>query len=120
MTQDQSARSILAAKLKEYRQKSGLTIYQVGEQIGKSGKTVSAWESGHGQPDAEMFIKLYYLYHMDSMSEFYGITDKDNPQDEVELLDAYRKLNDNGKAQILSMTKALVQSGSGDFVDTDE
>ena len=120
MTQDQSARSILAAKLKEYRQKAGLTIYEVGEKVGKSGKTVSAWEAGRGQPDAEMFIKLYYLYSMESMSEFYGIKDKDVPVDETELLNAYRKLNDNGKAQILSMTKALVQSGSGDFVDTDE
>lgn len=117
MTQDQSARSILAAKLKEYRQKSGLTIYQVGEQIGKSGKTVGAWETGHGQPDAEMFIKLYYLYHMDSMSEFYGIADKDNPQDEVELLNAYRKLNDAGKATVLTTAKALVKSG--DFAATD-
>ena len=117
MAQDQSARSILATKLKEYRQKSGLTIYQVGEQIGKSGKTVGAWETGHGQPDAEMFIKLYYLYHMDSMSEFYGITDKDNPQDEVDLLNAYRKLNDAGKATVLTTAKALVKSG--DFAATD-
>ena len=120
MTVQHFVRAILAAKLKECRQMAGLTIYEVGEKVGKSGKTVSAWEAVQGQPDAEMFIKLYYLYGMESMSEFYGIKDKDVPVDETELLNAYRKLNDNGKAQILSMTKALVQSGSGDFVDTDE
>ena len=70
MTQDQSARTILAAKLKEYRIQAGLTIFEVGDKIGKSGKTVSAWENGHGQPDAEMFVKLYNLYNMKSMSEF--------------------------------------------------
>lgn len=111
MAQDQSARSILAAKLKEYRQRAGLTIYEVGEKVGKSGKTVSAWETAHGQPDAEMFVKLYYLYGMDSMSEFYGITDEESPQDEVELLTAYRSLNQTGREMILANAKALVKSG---------
>lgn len=118
MTQDQSARIILAAKLKEYRQKAGLTIYEVGDKIGKSGKTVSAWEAGRGQPDAEMFVKLYYLYGMSSMSEFYGIPDKDNPADEIELLNAYRKLNDVGKQTVLTTANALVKSG--DFADATE
>ena len=116
MTQAQSARDILATKLKEYRQRSGLTIYEVGKKLGRSGKTVSAWETGRGQPDAEMFVKLYYLYGVESMSEFYGIEDKDAPLEEVELLKAYRKLNDAGKAQVLSLTRALV---SGEFTETD-
>lgn len=34
--------------LKHYRELAGLTVYQVGELIGKSGKTVSAWENGRG------------------------------------------------------------------------
>ena len=108
---EQSARSILAAKLKEYRQRAGLTVYQVGEQLGKSGKTVSAWETGHGQPDAEVFMKLYKLYNMESMSEFYGIKDEDTPDDEVELLTAYRALNTTGKAMLLANAKALAKSG---------
>ena len=118
MTHEQSARSILAAKLKEYRQKSGLTIYEVGDKIGKSGKTISAWETGRGQPDAEMFIKLYYLYNMTSMSEFYGIDDKGSTTDETELINAYKQLNDAGKATLLSTAKALVKSG--DFADLSE
>ena len=115
MAQDQSVRIILAENLKEYRQKAGLTIYEVGEKIGKSGKTVSAWETGRGQPDAEMIVKLYYLYGMSSISEFYGISDKGIPTDETELLNAYRKLNDAGKATVLTTTNALVKSG--DYLD---
>lgn len=111
MTQAQSARDILAAKLKEYRHRSGMTIYEVGKKLGKSGKTISAWETGRGQPDAEMFVKLYYLYGVDSMSDFYDIKDPDAPPDEVELLNAYRKLNDTGKEQVLSLTKALASGG---------
>ena len=120
MTQDQSARSILAAKLKEYRKRAGLTIYEVGEKIGKSGKTVGAWETGHGQPDAEMFIKLYFLYGLTSMSEFYGIEDKEAPQDEIKLLNAYRSLNDAGKSQVLNYTNLLVKSGDFAAEDTTE
>ncbi len=118
MTQDQSARTILAAKLKEYRTRAGMTIFEVGEKIGKSGKTVSAWENGHGQPDAEMFMKLYYLYNMKSMSEFYGITDKDQTTEEKELLKAFHALNSVGRSMVLTNAKALVKSG--DFAETTE
>lgn len=117
MAQDQSARSILAAKLKEYRQRSKLSVYEVGNKIGKSGKTVSAWEQGRGQPDAEIFIKLYYLYGMDSMSEFFGVEDEEAPTDEVELLTAYRQLNQTGKELVLTNAKALAKSG--DFIKPD-
>lgn len=109
--QEQSARSILAAKLREYRQRAGLTVYQVGEYLGKSGKTVSAWETGHGQPDAEVFVKLYKLYNMESMSDFYGIKDEETPNDEVELLEAYRALNATGKKMLLANAKSLAKSG---------
>ena len=34
----------MAATLKLYRENVGLTVYEVGEKIGKSGKTVSAWD----------------------------------------------------------------------------
>ena len=111
MTRDQSARAILAEKLKYYRQRSGMTIYEVGNAIGKSGKTVSAWETGHGQPDAEMFMRLYYLYGVDSMSEFFGILDKDMPVSETELLESFRKLNDEGQRLILATIKAYINSG---------
>ena len=51
---EQEIRRILAAKLKEYRERSGLTIQEAGDAIGKSSKTISAWEHGRGQPDADM------------------------------------------------------------------
>lgn len=67
-------RMTLATKLKEYRTQAGLTINDVGERIGKSGKTVSAWECGRGQPDADMLLALCELYGVSSISEFYGET----------------------------------------------
>jgi transcriptional regulator with XRE-family HTH domain len=111
MDTSQSARTILANKLRELRQKSGMTIYEVGEKIGKSGKTVSAWETGHGQPDAEVFVKLYYLYGAESMSDFYGIVDNGLANDEHDLLSAYRKLNDTGKRFVRMAAQTCVASG---------
>lgn len=48
----------LAQNLRKYRKLAGLTIYEVGDAVGKSGKTVSAWENGKGQPDADMLVRL--------------------------------------------------------------
>ena len=51
-------REELPVKLKEARINASLTIQIVGELIGKSAKTVSAWENGRGQPDADTLLKL--------------------------------------------------------------
>lgn len=96
-------RTTLAAKLKEFRTRAGLTINEAGEKVGKSGKTVSAWECGRGQPDADMLLALCDLYGVGSIAEFYG---EQQPAfslsaDEMRLLAAYRELNQQGKEYIL-------------------
>ena len=48
----------IAGLLKQYRERAGLTIREAGKLLGKSNQTVSAWEQGRGQPDADMFLKL--------------------------------------------------------------
>ena len=116
----QSARDILASQLKKYRIKKGLTVYDVGEKIGKSGKTVSAWENGHGQPDAETFVQLYYLYGMESMSLFFGIEDADVPDREKQLLSAFRRLNDTGQVLALATVKAYDKCGEYKLVVDDD
>lgn len=51
----------MAAKLKEARKAKGLNVDQVGEVIGKSGKTISAWEVGRGQPNGDELLTLCKL-----------------------------------------------------------
>lgn len=85
----------LAARLKYFREKAGLTIYEVGEKIGKSGKTVSAWENGRGQPDADMLLTLCDVYGISSISELYGENFSHETQDTLTpheriVLSAYR------------------------------
>ncbi len=65
------SRESIAKALKRLREQSGLTADQVGELVGKSGKTVNAWENNRGQPDAEMLMRLCDIYNVgDILAEF--------------------------------------------------
>lgn len=103
-------RTTLAAKLKEFRIRAGLTINEAGDKIGKSGKTVSAWECGRGQPDADMLLALCELYGVGSIAEFYGEPQPAFALSDVEkrLLSAFRDLSPEGQEYILQ-TLDMVQ-----------
>lgn len=62
---------IIAAKLKELRKRSGLNVNQVGEYLNKSGKTISAWEVGRGEPDGDELMALCRLFNA-HITDFYG------------------------------------------------
>ena len=63
----------IAETLKRLRAKSGLKADEVGALLGKSGKTVNAWENGRGQPDADTLIALSDIYGVvDILAEFRG------------------------------------------------
>ena len=52
------SREYIASVLKRLRAEQGMTADEVGEIIGKSGKTVSGWENSRCQPDADLLLKL--------------------------------------------------------------
>lgn len=109
---EQEIRKILASRLKEYRERSGLTIMEVGAAIGKSDKTISAWEHGRGQPDADMLFKLCALYKVENISIFYGMdapADTMTPEEQV-LINTYRTLNPNGRK--LALDTVLTIAGN--------
>ena len=93
------SRKYIAAVLKRLRVQSGLTAKEVGEKIGKSGKTVSAWENNHGQPDAEILLQLCDIYNVDNILEefrenekpIYKVSDIILGEHERELVLAYRR-----------------------------
>jgi transcriptional regulator with XRE-family HTH domain len=57
-----------AANLKKLRTAAGLTLNEVGALVGKSGKTVSSWETGRTNPDKYTVSKLCEIYHVDNLS----------------------------------------------------
>ena len=93
----------IARLLKQYRERAGLTIREAGNLLGKSNQTVSAWENGRGQPDADMFLKLCEVYGVESVSIFFGEEPPTPvlPIDEQEVLEAWREATDPARESAL-------------------
>lgn len=63
--------SDLSAKLKEARQKKGLSQNTVAEMLNVSRQAVSRWETGKGSPDINTLPMLSELYDV-SIDELFG------------------------------------------------
>ena len=88
------SREQIAYILKTYRLKKGLKATTVGEMIHKSGKTVSGWEHGVGQPDIDTLMKLCAIYGIESFDVFRGeeeSTEKTMSSDSLSVANAYQK-----------------------------
>ena len=99
-------RQRIAKLLRFYREKAGLTTQEAGELCGKSKQTISAWEAGRGQPDADMLLKICSIYKIESISVFF----EDNPgglkKDEIELLYAWRNASEAAKEAAMLTLKS--------------
>lgn len=113
------SREYIAKKLKSLRERSGLTADQVGALVGKSGKTVNAWENNRGQPDAELLMLLCDIYNVtDVLAEFRenkkttkkAPTDNFNESDKRKkrLMDNYDHLNDLGKDRLVEHSEDML------------
>lgn len=66
-----SVRDNIAKGLKAARKNANMSVDEVGSAIGKSGKTISAWEVGRGQPDGDELITLCKLFDV-HLKDFFG------------------------------------------------
>lgn len=109
------SREYIASVLKRLREAKGLTADQVGEMVGKSGKTVNAWENNRGQPDAEILMLLCEIYGVkDVLATFKeGHKTKNAPvQDESDfkkkrLIHNYDQLNELGQDTLVNYSDDL-------------
>ena len=94
-----SVRANIAQGLKRTRKAAGKSVDDVAEQLGLSGKTISAWEVGRGQPDGDQLITIC-KYLGARLSDFYGREYDDLTEDEAELVSRYRSSSEQGKRQM--------------------
>lgn len=101
-------RRCIADNIKKSRLEKDLSVEDIGNAIGKSGKTVSAWEVGRGQPDADTMIRLCRLFDVD-IADFYGESGDLAPisNDERDLVDTYRDLTSPHKHVLLAVAREL-------------
>lgn len=108
---EQDIRKLLAGKLREFRLRAKMTTKEVGERIGKSAKTISGWEHGRGQPDADMLFRLCELYEITNIGDFYAASGSDEhgvlSSDEKELLQLYRSLNKETRFVLLTTARGF-------------
>ena len=112
----------IAAGLKSARKAAGMSVEEVGAALGKSGKTISAWEVGRGQPDGDELIVLCRLLGA-HLRDFYGeeyddvVSDRcvfdDLTADEQELVRMYRNVTEYQKPGVLFV---LSQMEDNDWV----
>ena len=105
-----SVRNQIASNIKRFRIANDMSVDYVGSAVGKSGKTISAWEVGRGQPDADAMIKLCRLFSVD-ISDFYGTeSEKQIDKKEIELLDIFRTLTEDSKDAVMAVAKTLAKT----------
>lgn len=94
--------------LKSARIASSMTVNEVVDALQLRGieisaKTLYGWESGHRQPDADMFVSLCSIYNVQSFSEIEKVNyigAQRISSREMSLLENYRKLTDKGRAAV--------------------
>ncbi|MEQ2985420.1 helix-turn-helix transcriptional regulator [Collinsella sp. CLA-ER-H7] len=116
--QDDTARRRIARRLKQLRKERGVSVDELGVAVGKSGKTVSAWEVGHGQPDADAMIKLCRLFGV-GIADFYGESGDTMSSDERDLVDVYRSLTTQHKGVLIATANALL-AAQNEGADNDQ
>ncbi len=95
--------SNFAERLRFYRQKMGLSVKEVSEELAKkdgyvSIKTVYSWENGTSQPSADTLMRLCELYRIGDVLETFGYQNRSNDRitmdslsyEEKNLIYAYR------------------------------
>ena len=102
----------IADRLRELRKHAGLDVDTVGKGVGRSGKTISAWETGRNVPSADMLISICKFFGVD-IDYFYPpeVTRNANGDfaplspEEQELVSLYRSSNAHGREQMMVFSR---------------
>lgn len=102
----ENVRQRIASNIKSYRKAAGLSVDEVGDVVGKSGKTISAWEVGRGQPNADETVTLCRLFEIE-IRDLYGEKPEEDER-ERRLLKAYRSMTSEGQDALLAIARTLL------------
>lgn len=102
---------VLANRLKELREESGLSQKQAAQALFISNTSLSNYELNVSTPSPETLVEICKFYNV-SMDYLFGITDvkqksDDLPSDEAKLLNNYSKLSEQNKSLLLDLLKAI-------------
>ena len=99
----------MAMKLKEARKNAKVSAVKAGNAVGRSDKTIYAWENAASEPSGEQLLVLCKLYNVD-ISFFYSDTVKASEpltKAELRLVQLYRESSEFGKKRIVDIAEAI-------------
>ena len=104
----------IADRIRRLRKNAGMTVEAVGAGVGRSGKTISAWETGRNVPSADMLIEICRFFGV-NIDYFYPpeVTESrqdDLTDDERELLGLYRSMDASGREMALCAVRGMASS----------
>lgn len=105
-------REQIAENIRKFRKQKGMSADEVGKIVGKSGKTISAWERGQGQPDADELVSLCLLFGV-GISDFYSSVPSGSDgltPEEQKLMSLLPYLNSTGIARLIEEAEMMSES----------
>lgn len=96
----------ISLRLKEIRKTAKLTQNDIANVLGTTREAYGMYESGKRQISLKVLDDLAQYYNV---SIDYLVGRVDSEKEEMELLEAYRKLDSRGKQTILSLVKIEMQ-----------
>ena len=103
-------------RIRELRKSNGLTMKQLGQQIGLAESTISQYETGKRSPDNETLLKLGEIFGV-TVGYILGSEEKETTpgeqaltEGEKTLLDLFRKVPADQQAMVLQMIRVALNA----------
>lgn len=98
--------------IKKLRLENDMSQSQLADKLGVTRGAVSQWENGTSFPRMGMIQRIAGVFHV-KVSDVVGenVADGSLSYDELQLLDAYRKLNARGRARLIEDARTMLLSG---------
>lgn len=110
-------------RIRTLRLEKGITMKQLGSELGVAESTISQYETGKRQPDNETLLKLGEYFdvtvgYLLGVDEKKPVTNEGNglSEDEQYIINVYRKLSRQGKAYVLQTVDMAANTFTGDSV----
>ena len=107
-------RTYLATRLREARKAAGMTLEGAGKAVGKSSKTISAYEAAINEPSIETLLNLCRTYGVDFHYFFMTLDDDEAARsEEEELASLYRASSPEGRRMIMEHARMVAECHPG-------
>ena len=100
-------KTFLAERLTSARKGAGLTPDQAGEAVGKSGKTIQAYEAAINLPSVPTLMDLCRVYGVDIPYFFPPVNHATQNDDVLRLVSLFDKSSNYGKELILEYARMV-------------